>query len=89
MPDERRHSVVGCAKMSEPIEMLFRLWTRVGPTKHVVGGVHTNATLVPSVCGVDAAFLSGYFDCLLLILIHRLMAAVCCTAEWHLVAVVI
>jgi len=31
----RRHSAVSCAKMAEPIEVLFRLWMRVGPRKHV------------------------------------------------------
>jgi len=30
--------------MAEPIEMPFRLWTRVGPRKHVLGGVHTVVT---------------------------------------------
>jgi len=40
----RRHSAVSCAKMAEPIEMPFGLWTRAGPRKHVLGGVHTGAT---------------------------------------------
>jgi len=37
---------MSCAKMPEPIEMLFWLWTRVGSRKlkHVLGGVHTGAT---------------------------------------------
>jgi len=30
--------------MAEPIEMPFGLWTRVGPRKHVLGGMHTAAT---------------------------------------------
>ena len=57
----RRHSAVSCAKMAEPTEMPFRLWTRVGLRKHVLGGGHTGATwwipLSRPCCG-DAAFLS-------------------------------
>jgi len=34
---------MSCAKMAEPIEILFGLWTQVGPRKHVLGGVHTGA----------------------------------------------
>jgi len=54
---------VSCAKTAEPNEMLFRLWTLVGPRNHVLDvGAHwrhladttkTNAT-EPLVCG-DAA----------------------------------
>jgi len=40
----RRHSAVSCAKMAEPTDMSFRLWTRLGPRKHVLGGVHSGAT---------------------------------------------
>jgi len=32
------HSAVICAKTAEPIEMLFGLWTQMGPSNHVVGG---------------------------------------------------
>ena len=32
------------AKMAELIKMLFGIWTRVGPRKHVLGGVHTGST---------------------------------------------
>ena len=32
------------AKTAEPIEMPFGLWNRVGPRKHVLGGVYTGAT---------------------------------------------
>jgi len=35
---------VNCAKMVEPLEISFRLWTRVGAKKHVLGGVHSGAT---------------------------------------------
>jgi len=35
---------VSCAKMAEPIKMLFWLWIRVGLKKRVLGGVHTGAT---------------------------------------------
>ena len=31
----RRHSAVGCAKMTEPMEMMFGLWVRVGSRKHI------------------------------------------------------
>ena len=40
----RRQYVVSCAKMAEPIEMPFVLWTRVGPRQHLLGGVHSGAT---------------------------------------------
>ena len=30
--------VMTCAKMAEPLEMLFGLWTRVGRRKHVLDG---------------------------------------------------
>jgi len=32
--------LVSPAKMAEPIEMLFGLWTLVGPGNHVLDGVH-------------------------------------------------
>jgi len=32
------------AKTAEPIEMPFGLWTRMGPWKRVLHGVHTSAT---------------------------------------------
>jgi len=33
-----RDTVMSCAKMAEPIEMPFGIWTREGPRKHVLGG---------------------------------------------------
>jgi len=39
-----RLSAVSCAKTAEPIEMPFGLWTRMGPRKHALGGVHTDTT---------------------------------------------
>ena len=30
--------------MAEPIEILFGMWTWVGPRKHVLDGVHIGAT---------------------------------------------
>ena len=30
--------------MAEPIEMQFGIWTRMGPVKHVLDGVHSDAT---------------------------------------------
>jgi len=52
--------------MAEPIDLLFGLWTRMGPSKDVLhGDAHwrnlTNTTEA-SVCGGCAAFLSNYFD---------------------------
>ena len=44
MPEHaRRHSARMC-NMAERIEMPFGLWTRVGPRRHILGGVHTGAT---------------------------------------------
>jgi len=40
----RRHPVVSCAIMAEPIEMPFMLRTRIGPRKQVLHGVHIGAT---------------------------------------------
>jgi len=40
MPDD---TAMSCAKMAEPIEMLFGLWTRMDPRKHVLGDVHTGS----------------------------------------------
>jgi len=40
----RKHSAVSCATMAEQMEMAFGLWTRVGPRKHVLHGVHIGAT---------------------------------------------
>jgi len=33
-----RLSAVSCAKMAKPIEILFGIWTRVGPRYHLLGG---------------------------------------------------
>jgi len=38
------NTAMNCAKMAEPIEMLFGLLTQVGPRKHVLGDVHSGAT---------------------------------------------
>ena len=56
--------------MTEEIEMSFGFWTPVGPGKHVLDGVTLAPplnTTKPSICGVDVAFLSNYFDHLLFI----------------------
>ena len=57
--------------MVEPIEMLFGTWTWVGPQKDVLEwGAHWRRlanTTEPSMCGGDAAFLSNYFDHLLVL----------------------
>ena len=35
---------MSCAKMAEPIEMPFGMWTLVGPRKHVFDGMHIGTT---------------------------------------------
>jgi len=59
---------------AEPIEMLFAIWTWVGLRKHALNGGahwrHMANKIEPSMCGGDAAFLSNYFDHLLLSLIR-------------------
>jgi len=61
-----RYSAVSYAKMAEPIEMPFALWTRVGPRKHVLrGGApwrHLLNTIAPSMCGGYAACCQITFD---------------------------
>jgi len=39
-----KDTVVSCPKTAEPFEMLFGLRTQIGPRKHVLGGLHTDAT---------------------------------------------
>ena len=50
---------MSCAKTAELIVMLFGMWNRVGPRKHVLGGDahwHNLANMTElSVCGGDAA----------------------------------
>jgi len=61
--------------MAEPIEMLFGLWTWVGPRKCVACGAHwrhLSNTIEPCMCWVDAAFLSKYFDHLFVCVYHVL-----------------
>jgi len=41
MPDD---TAIYRAKMAEPIEMLFGLWTWMGRRKHVLHGKHIGAT---------------------------------------------
>jgi len=57
---------VSSAKVAEPIELSFGMWTRVGPKKHVLDkGAHWRHlanTIETSMCCGDAAFLSSYFD---------------------------
>ena len=48
---------MSCAKTAEPIEMPFGIWTRVGPTKHVLMGAHWRNlanTIEPSMHSGDA-----------------------------------
>jgi len=63
-------TAVSRAKMAEPIEMPFRLWTREGLRKHVLDGVHSGATwrirLNRPCAAAMWSFLSNYFDHLLL-----------------------
>ena len=44
LKDAHRYSAVSCEEMAEQVEMPFGLWTRVGPRKNVLGGVHIGAT---------------------------------------------
>jgi len=57
-------------KTAEPIGMPFEMWTRVNPKKHALDGSihlrHVAKTIEAPICGGDAAFLSNYFDNLLL-----------------------
>jgi len=64
------HCAVSCAKTAEPIEMPFGLWSQMGPC--VTWGAYWRNlanTTEPSVCYGDVAFLSNYFDHLLLLLL--------------------
>jgi len=67
-------TAMSCAQTSELIKMLFGMWTWVGPKKHVLDGGslwhHLMNMIEPSMCGSDAAFLSNYFDHLLLVLFN-------------------
>jgi len=38
------NTVVSCAKMAEPIEMPFALWSLMGPRKYVLLWVHIGTT---------------------------------------------
>jgi len=68
--DARRRSAVSCTKMTQPIDLPFGLWTRVGRRKHKFNRIHQVAplcpptrahwrnlanTIEPSVCGGHAA----------------------------------
>jgi len=63
--------------MAEPIEMSFEMWTRVGPRKHVLDGVHLGATwqintIELSMCGCIAVFLLiTVTTCCLFLLLFR------------------
>jgi len=48
-------SVESSAKTAEPIKMSFGMWTRMGPCKHLLDGVHIGATYRLSMCCGDAA----------------------------------
>jgi len=37
-------TTMNCTKMAEPFEMLFGIWTQLGPMNHVLGAVHIGAT---------------------------------------------
>ena len=54
------------AKINEPIDMSFGLWTPVGTKNDVLdGGAHWRNlanTTEPFECGGEGAFLSNYFD---------------------------
>jgi len=43
----RRHSVVSCAKMAEPIDLPFGVWTRVGRRRHRFTDIRQVASMSP------------------------------------------
>ena len=57
----RSVTIMSCAKTAEPIEMPFGIWTRVGPVKHALCGVHSahwrnlTNTIEQSMCGGSSA----------------------------------
>jgi len=54
--------------MAELVKMPFEVWNRVCPRKRMLEvGAHWHSLANMSMCGGDAAFLSNYFDCLLLL----------------------
>ena len=53
--------------MAEPIEMLFGVWTRVGPRKHVLDGVHIDATWRIQLNRPCAAAMRPFVELLLLL----------------------
>ena len=63
-----RHSAVSCAKMDEPIDLQFGLWTRVGRKKHKFNRIRQvfyvpslERTLAPSgEYGLSAAAMRPY-----------------------------
>jgi len=64
---------VSCAKTAEPVEMSFVICTRMGQRNHQKACIkwgahwrHMANTIEPSMCDGNAAFLSNYFDHLLL-----------------------
>ena len=64
---------MSCAKTAEAIDMSYGMWTQAGPRTHVLAeGAHWRNlanTSEPFMCGGNAAFLSNYFDHLLLLLL--------------------
>jgi len=76
-------TIVSPAKTAEPIEMPFRLWTRVGPTKHVLDwGIHWRNLanpIEPPMFGGDAAFcqitLTSRFQLLELLCVFGMLRA--------------
>ena len=65
MPDS---TTVSCAKMAEPIEMLFGFWTRVGLRKHMLHWRHLANTIEPSMSSGDVPFSSNYLTTCLFLL---------------------
>jgi len=60
----RDSAAVNCTKRAEPIDMPFWVLTGVSPVMHVLDGSahwrHMANTTEPSMCGLEAAFLSNY-----------------------------
>jgi len=60
MPGMPGDTAMSCAKMAEPINMQFRLWTAMCPMKHVLNGgadwCHLANMTEQSMCGGNVGF---------------------------------
>jgi len=73
-------TAVLCAKMAEPIEMPFRLWTRVGRMACIRWGAYWHNlanTIELSVCSGDEVHLSNCFEHLFILLLLKCVCGCC------------